>query len=154
MPPAKTPSASESAAGSSTARAAIVAKGPRQTTLSARNTPDIAARHDASMLRGFTIGITADRRWEEQAALFERRGAKVQHAPSIRSLALGSDERLRAATTSVIARRPAALIANTGIGVRSWFSAADTWGLGEQLAASLGATRVYARGPKASSPVP
>jgi len=121
--------------------------------LSARNTPEIAARHDASMLRGFTIGITADRRWEEQAALFERRGAKVQHGPSIRSLALGSDERLRAATTSVIARRPAALIANTGVGVRSWFSAADTWGLGDQLAASLRATRVYARGPKASSAV-
>ena len=105
------------------------------------------------MLKGFTIGITADRRWEEQAALFERRGANVQHGPSIRSLALGSDRRLRAATEEVIARRPAALIANTGVGIRSWFGAAETWGLGEQLTDSLRATRFYARGPKASSAV-
>ena len=105
------------------------------------------------MLRGFTIGITADRRWEEQAALFERRGANVQHGASIRSMALGSDQRLRSATDRVIARRPAALIANTGVGIRSWFSAADTWGLGEQLTASLRDARVYARGPKASSAV-
>ena len=105
------------------------------------------------MLKGFTIGITADRRWEEQAALFERRGANVQHGPSIRSLALGSDQRLRAATERVIACRPAALIANTGVGIRSWFSAAETWGLGEQLTTSLRETRFYARGPKASSAV-
>ena len=61
------------------------------------------------MLRGFTIGITADRRWDEQASLFERRGATVVHAPTIRTLPLGCDEPLKAATAAVIAlatRRP------------------------------------------------
>ena len=105
------------------------------------------------MLEGFTVGITADRRWEEQAGLLERRGAAVQHGPSIRSLALGSDQRLRAATDEVIRRKPAVLIANTGVGIRSWFSAAETWGLGEQLEAALRDTRFYSRGPKASSVV-
>jgi uroporphyrinogen-III synthase len=133
--------------------AAIGATGPRHTKLSARNTPDIGPGNDAAVLKGFTVGVTADRRWEEQASLFERRGATVQHGPSIRSLALGSDQRLRAATDSVIDRRPAALIANTGVGIRSWFSAADTWGLGEPLTDSLRGARVYARGPKAFSAV-
>ena len=39
-------------------------------------------------LEGFTVGITADRRWEEQAALLERRGARVVHGPAIRTLPL------------------------------------------------------------------
>jgi uroporphyrinogen-III synthase len=39
-------------------------------------------------LTGFTVGVTADRRWNEQAALFERRGATVLHGPTIRTLPL------------------------------------------------------------------
>jgi uroporphyrinogen-III synthase len=105
------------------------------------------------MLQGYTIGITADRRWEEQAALLQRRGAGVQHGPSIRTLPLGCDERLRAATDAVIARRPTALIANTGVGIRSWFSAAETWGAADQLTDVLRGARIYARGPKASGAV-
>ena len=102
------------------------------------------------MLRGFTIGITADRRWDEQAALFTRRGASVQHGPSIRTLPLGDDARLRTATDEVIARRPAFLVANTGLGIRSWFSSAELWGKGDELADALGAARIFARGPKAA----
>lgn len=105
------------------------------------------------MLRGFTVGITADRRWEEQAALFERRGATVLHGPAIRTLPLGSDEPLRAATEALIRRPPAGLVANTGLGIRSWLSAAETWGLGEPLLAALRRARIYARGPKASGAV-
>lgn len=105
------------------------------------------------MLEGYTIGITADRRWEEQAALFERRGASVQHGASIRTRPLGCDQRLRDATDAVIERRPAVLIANTGLGIRSWFSAAETWGVAEQLTVALRLARIYARGPKASGAV-
>jgi uroporphyrinogen-III synthase len=104
-------------------------------------------------LTGFTIGITADRRWNEQAALFERRGANVVHAPTIRTLPLGAENPLRRATEEVIAQPPAVLIANTGLGIRSWFSNADAWGLGRALETALGRTRIYARGPKASGAV-
>jgi uroporphyrinogen-III synthase len=104
-------------------------------------------------LDGFTVGIPADRRWEEQASLFERRGASIQHGPTIRTLALGADERLRAATAEVVAGPTSFLIANTGIGMRSWFAAAESWGLDEELIASLRATAIYARGPKASAAV-
>lgn len=109
--------------------------------------------HGAVALDGFTIGITADRRWEEQASLFARRGASIQHGPTIRTLALGAEARLREATAEVVADPPAFLIANTGIGMRSWFAAAESWGLDESLVASLGETATYARGPKASAAV-
>lgn len=105
------------------------------------------------MLSGFTVGITADRRWEEQAALLDRRGATVLHGPTIKTLPHGADEQLRGATEQVIASPPPVLIANTGLGIRSWFSAAETWNLGEPLAAALASTRIYARGPKASGAV-
>lgn len=104
-------------------------------------------------LDGFTVGITADRRWEEQASLFERRGAAVQHGPSIRTLALGAEARLRAATDEVIARPPIFLVANTGIGMRSWFAAAESWGCDGDLVTALSATAIFARGPKASAAV-
>lgn len=105
------------------------------------------------MLRGFNIGITADRRWEEQASLFERRGAAVQHGAAIRTLPLGGDAHLRDATDAVIRRRPKFVIANTGLGVRSWFSSAENWGIGDELTDALRAARIFARGPKASGAV-
>lgn len=102
-------------------------------------------------LEGFVIGVTADRRWTEQAELLQRRGASVLHGPAIRTEYLASDEALRSATLSVIATRPDYLVATTGIGVRAWFEAAQAWGIAEDLVAALEATRVVARGPKASA---
>lgn len=104
-------------------------------------------------LEGFTVGITADRRWDEQAALFERRGATVVHAPSIRTLPLGAEAPLRAATDAVVAHPPDVLLANTGIGMRAWFGAADGWGLDTALREALAGARIVARGPKASAAV-
>jgi len=106
-----------------------------------------------AVLDGFTVGITADRRADEQASLFERRGATVIHGPAIRTLPLGEDEGLRAATEAVISSPPDALIANTGLGIRSWFGAAESWDLGDALLEALGQARIYARGPKASGAV-
>jgi uroporphyrinogen-III synthase len=117
------------------------------------NIVDTLRRKTGDVLHGFTIGITADRRWDEQAALFERRGATIVHAPTIRTIPLGSDARLREVTEAVIARHPDVFIANTGLGVRSWFGAADSWDLGPQLLASLRSAAIFARGPKASGAV-
>jgi uroporphyrinogen-III synthase len=104
-------------------------------------------------LEGFVVGITADRRWSEQAELLERRGASVLHAPTISTQYLGSDESLRRATAALISRPPDYLVATTGIGVRAWFEAAQSWGLAESLSAALAATRVIARGPKAAAAI-
>jgi uroporphyrinogen-III synthase len=104
-------------------------------------------------LAGFTIGITADRRWEEQAELLRRRGASVMHGPAIRTLPIGPEDDLQRVTDQLILDPPSVVIANTGIGMRAWFAAADAWGIGEALMGTLAEARIFARGPKASSAV-
>ena len=42
-------------------------------------------------------------------------------------------------------------MATTGFGMRLWFEAADTWGIGDELVAALARSTVVARGPKAYS---
>ncbi|HET7488477.1 MAG TPA: uroporphyrinogen-III synthase [Acidimicrobiales bacterium] len=101
-------------------------------------------------LQGYTIGITADRRWEDQAELLRRRGARVLHGPSIATQYLASDEALRAATASVCAEPPEYLVATTGIGMRAWLEAAQAWGMGDALLAALAPARILARGPKSA----
>lgn len=100
-------------------------------------------------LVGWTVGITADRRAEEQAELLVRRGARVVAGPAIRTLPLGAHEGLRAATEAVIAVPPDLVVLTTGVGTRGWFEAADGLGIGDKLLAALTAADVVARGPKA-----
>jgi uroporphyrinogen-III synthase len=104
-------------------------------------------------LVGFTVGITADRRWEEQAELLRRRGANILHGPSIRTLPLGSVDDLFEVTQRLIRKPPTVVVANTGIGMRTWLSAAESWGIGDALLHALGPANIFARGPKASAAV-
>lgn len=106
---------------------------------------------EASDLSGFTVGVTADRRSTEQVAMLERLGLRTVLGPAIRTLPLADDEGLAVATRALIAEPPDLVVANTGLGIRSWFSAAASWGVEEELAAALGTGRVVARGPKAAS---
>ncbi len=104
-------------------------------------------------LDGFVIGITADRRWEEQAELLARRGASVLHGPTMTTLYLASDEDLRAATLTLLDNPPDYLVATTGIGIRAWLETASSWGLVDRLVDALADTLVIARGPKAAAAV-
>jgi uroporphyrinogen-III synthase len=112
-----------------------------------------SARFDDASLAGFTVGITADRRWEEQAELLRRRGAATLHGPTIRTLPMGPDEELYDVTERLLMRPPDFVVANTGIGMRAWIAAAESWGLGDALVTLLKDSSVFARGPKASSAV-
>ncbi|RIV38660.1 uroporphyrinogen-III synthase [Micromonospora radicis] len=100
-------------------------------------------------LAGFTIGVTADRRRDDLAALLQRRGARVVLAPALRIVPLADDTELRDATRACLDRPPDVLMANTGIGMRGWLEAAEGWGLAEPLRSVLGGAYVVARGPKA-----
>ena len=102
-------------------------------------------------LAGRRIGITADRRWAEQAELFRRRGAEVVHGPTLATVDLSASEQLRAATSELVLDPPDVLVVTTGMGFRMWLEAADGWGEGERLREALGGARVVARGAKASS---
>ncbi|MDG4825349.1 uroporphyrinogen-III synthase [Asanoa sp. WMMD1127] len=99
-------------------------------------------------LRGFTVAITAERRREELAALFERRGARVVSAPVITIVPLLDDEALHAATLACVAHAPDVVVATTGIGFRGWLEAAEGWGVGDALRGGLRAARIIARGAK------
>lgn len=104
-------------------------------------------------LSGFTVGVTADRRAQEQTLLLERLGAQVVRGPTIKTLpVIGTDE-LRSVTESLIAEPPDYLVANTGLGIRSWFGLAEMWGIDHQLRLALSGTRIAARGPKAAGAV-
>jgi uroporphyrinogen-III synthase len=97
--------------------------------------------------------VTADRRAEEQSEMLRRRGARVLHGPAIRTLPLGPEYGLRRATEALVDSPPHVVIANTGIGIRSWFAAAESWGLGEDLSRAFAGARILARGPKAAGAV-
>jgi uroporphyrinogen-III synthase len=102
-------------------------------------------------LGGRTIGITAERRADEQADLFRRRGGAVLHGPTLRIFSVGDDEALRATCLDIIGRPPDFLVASTGYGMRTWLAAAEGWGLRDGLLAALGRARVANRGAKAAS---
>ena len=100
-------------------------------------------------LHGYTVAVTADRRWDEQIQLLERRGARVVHGPTIRTLPLGDEGRLRTAIEALIADPPDVVVLTTGLGVRGWLGGAESLGLGEELLEALRPALVLARGPKA-----
>ena len=68
------------------------------------------------------------------------------------ALSLGAnqvdDAVLRAATDEVLARPIDLFLATTGIGMKGWFAAAETWGIIDDLLAALGRAEILARGPK------
>lgn len=98
------------------------------------------------------VGITADRRWEEQARLFGDRGIDVVHGPTMKTVDLSGDESLRTVTSALAEQPPDYLIVTTGMGMRRWLEAAARWELDTALLAGLAAgTRIVARGAKATS---
>ncbi len=104
-------------------------------------------------LDGFVIGVTADRRAQEQCDMLRRRGARVLHGAAMRTVPLASETDIYAATERLIAQPPAVLVVNTGVGVRNWLAAAESWGIGGALVEALGSSRILARGPKAAGAV-
>jgi uroporphyrinogen-III synthase len=107
----------------------------------------------ATSLAGYVVGVTADRRADEQIELLRRRGATTLHGPSIKTLPLDAAQELRSVTEVLLSHPPDYVIANTGIGMRGWFAAADGWGLGDDLTDALSTSRIFARGPKAAAVV-
>ena len=100
-------------------------------------------------LAGFRIGVTAARKAEEQIGLLERRGAAVVHAPALSVDPNRIEEtELLAATKDVLSHPVDIFVATTGIGLKSWFAAAERWGLLEDLTSHLGGAEILARGPK------
>lgn len=105
---------------------------------------------DSPDLTGRTVGVTADRRGEDQALMFGRLGAEVLLGPTIATIRIPDPELLRRRTEELTTNPPDFLVANTGMGMRTWLEAADEWGLGDGLRRALGQARLASRGPKAT----
>lgn len=95
------------------------------------------------------VGVTADRRADDQIELLHRRGASTVHGPTMRIVPVEDDAELEATTRALLAAPPDAVVVTTGQGFRGWLEAADGRGLGDDLRVALGAARLLARGPKA-----
>jgi uroporphyrinogen-III synthase len=108
---------------------------------------------DAEPLAGFAVGVTASRRNEELAALLERRGARVVHAPAIRLIPLSDDAELLRATKTCVAEPLDFLFVTTGIGFRAWLETAEGWDLRDPLITNLAEARILTRGPKARTAI-
>ncbi|PPH85450.1 uroporphyrinogen-III synthase [Rathayibacter sp. AY1D5] len=109
--------------------------------------PDAAVGFRPDQLDGFRIGVTSDRRSEDLIAAFERRGAAVTHAPTIRMRGVDTEGALEEETRAIVAARPDVLLATTSYGLRRWLEAADAAGI--ELADALSSARILVRGPKA-----
>ena len=102
-------------------------------------------------LAGFTVGITGHRRWEEQAEILTRRGARVMHGPTMSTRLLGDSDLTHAATMSVLSAPVDVMVFTTGLGVRSWFSALESWNLDDDVRRALAGSHIVTRGPKAAN---
>lgn len=102
-----------------------------------------------AVMAGRTVLITADRRSDDLADAFARRGATIRHAAAMSIVRHVDDERLVEDTRALLAHPPDTLVVTTGAGFRGWVEAAEVAGLGEALLAVLAEVRIVARGPKA-----
>ncbi|HEY0001364.1 MAG TPA: uroporphyrinogen-III synthase [Actinoplanes sp.] len=122
--------------------------GQRRTVIKAA-----ALAEPTASLSGYTVGVTSDRRRDELAGLLESRGARVVLAPALRIVPIADDAELKAATRACLDAPPDVVLVNTGIGMRGWLEAADSWGLADPLRAVLSRAYLVARGPKARAAV-
>lgn len=105
---------------------------------------------DARPLLGLVFGVTADRRWEEQAELLRHRGARIVHGPTVRTHALGSAPELSDAIEAMVTNPPDLVVLTTAIGLRGLLESAEALGRAEGLREVLGNAELIARGPKAA----
>ena len=82
--------------------------------------------------------------------MLEQRGARVLHGPALETAMIDAQDGIRAATESLLASPPDVVVANTALGIRTWLSMADAWGMTEDIVAMLAGAYVAARGPKAA----
>lgn len=102
----------------------------------------------SEILAGKTIAVTASRRAEEQAAAFERHGAFVIAAPTVRIVKTEDDALLLDETRQVLEHPPQLVLVTTGNGLKGWLETADKTELGAPLREALASAQILVRGAK------
>lgn len=104
-------------------------------------------------LRGFTVGVTAERKADELGALLARRGAEVLYGAAMHTVPLPEDGALAETTREVLSGPVDDVVAITGAGFRGWVEAAEQLGPGADLVERLRSAALFARGAKARGAV-
>lgn len=103
-----------------------------------------------STLAAFAVGVTAERRADQQLRFLVTRGATVHHVPVLRTIDHTERPEVVAAGLAMIDQPPDVLVVQTGQGLRWWLAA-----IGEErapaLISALRRSDIWCRGIKASS---
>lgn len=103
---------------------------------------------NAPVLSGARILLTARRRGDDLASALEARGAVVQRAPTIASVA-ESTRRLVRRTHALLREEADVVVVATATGLERWLAASAGAGIDGAVLRLLRQARVVARGPKA-----
>ena len=88
-------------------------------------------------LEGWRVGVTADRRVDQQVEALWRRGADVVRGCTMRTVDLSDDPRLREVSRSLVNEPPDAVVLQTGMGLNMWLEAMDGTDVGADLRSTL-----------------
>jgi len=101
-------------------------------------------------LFGRRVGVTAERRVDQQVRYIESRGGIAVHAPVIRTRREGEISELGVTTADLMAHPPDLLVVQTGQGFRWWLETIESETRPEMIK-KLSAATVWTRGTKATS---
>ena len=110
---------------------ALVVPGPPSTATSALR------------LRGFSVGIAAERHWQEQAEVLGALGARVVHGPVVGPMPLVRRESLEVAVDELAVAPPDAVVFVSAAGVESWLAWGECLGSEGALGAAVARAKVF-----------
>jgi len=99
-------------------------------------------------LRGFVVGVTADRKAAEQISMLERCGAQCIRGPVMRRKSGRDDEEMLRVTQELVNNPPDYVLLTTGAGVNDWFDLADSGELLPGLYEAISDAKVLVQGRK------
>lgn len=104
-------------------------------------------------LRGFTVGVTAERKARDLGDALARRGARVRYGAAMHTVPVPEDGELAAATERVLSAPVDHVVVVTGAGFRGWLEAAEHNGVHDRLVERLSHASLLARGAKAQGAI-
>jgi len=102
-------------------------------------------------LAGWTVGITAERRANQQIRYLASRGADTVWAPVLKTIDTADQPQLLDVARAVIDNPPDVLVVQTGQGLRWWLDALDPSVAEPMLGCLAASAEVWCRGSKAAS---
>lgn len=104
--------------------------------------PSAPSADAVTPLRGFTVGVTTEWRWQDQAEVLGRLGARVVHGSVVGPMPLVRREALEAVVDELVGNPPAVVVLPTGTSLENWSAVGEHLGCEEALRRIGDAARV------------